>query len=107
MKKILIAVSFLMSTSAFASAGKVAIIKKNLEVKSAIAAFEKNRSQKCAGIKESNTQFEADGKVTLRVSCNQYDKNGEPQANVYFIKIEGYMYDSFFSLTSVLIVGVE
>jgi hypothetical protein len=107
MKEIICLLSFLATIPTFAAPSKIDLVKQNLEVKSAIASFETNRVQKCSEINESNTRIGKNGAVKAMVSCNQYNENGEPQANVYFITIRGSLYDSFFELNSVSIVGVE
>ena len=95
------------SLPAFAAANNLNLVKNNAEVKSAIASFEANRSQKCSEISDANTHFHKNGTVKVQISCNQYDANGEPQANVYLITIRGFIYSTYFELGSVSIVGAE
>lgn len=107
MKQILTVLCMLVSTSAFAAAIDAELVNANPEVKSAVAAFEKNRDQRCSKITEESVQIEPDSHVTVTISCNQYDANNEPQANVYFITIKGLMYPDFFSLNSISFDGAE
>jgi hypothetical protein len=82
------------------------LIKNNLEVKSVIKAFETNRSQKCQDISAENILITKSGLSKVTLSCNEY-KDGESMANVYIIKLKGYLYGSIFDLNSVSITGAE
>lgn len=83
------------------------LVRENLEVKSFISTFEKNRSQKCEEITADDIRVKGDGKTAVRISCNEYDQDGEPQANVHIIEIGGYLYDSSFDLQRVKVTGLE
>ncbi|WP_413287718.1 hypothetical protein [Bdellovibrio sp. HCB337] len=82
-------------------------IKDNLEVKGFISTFEKNRSQKCNEISAESIRIKKSGWVDVRITCNEYDQNGEPQANVYGIDFGGYIYGTFFDLQKVKVTGYE
>lgn len=97
----------LVAQNKIESHDKIEVIKQNLEVKSAIASFEKNRSEKCSEISRANTRISKNGAVKAVISCNQYDENGEPMANAYSITIRGSLYDAFFEMNSLSIVGIE
>src|SRR4051812_8358581 len=100
MKVSMLFISIVLTIPAFA-AGRVDVIKANPEVKSVIAAFESNRSQKCVEITAENVKFGKNGSAKVQISCNQYDNNGQPQANVYFITLKGTLYGSSFELDRV------
>ena len=107
MKTLLIALALISSTRVFAANNSLDLVRNNAEVKSAIHAFEKNRSQKCSDIVESNSVISKNGSVKTVIVCNEYDQNGVPQANVYNITIRGNLDETSFDLRSVSIVGVE
>ncbi len=98
------------SVTAFAASNKsqqVEAIRDDLEVKSVIAAFEKNRNQECDGVRDTLTKVDGEGAVETVVTCNQYDDEGTPMPNVHYITIKGYLYGTEFQMGSVTIVGAE
>ena len=108
MKHIICLLTLVMSASAFAGTTKrTELVKRDKEVRALIKAFEAKRDQRCRPISDESMTWGADGYAQATVSCNQYDKHGEPMANVYIITIEGQVYDVFFDLQSVKIQGVE
>jgi len=111
MKNIVSLAALMMSTSAFATSlalpNPVAVINANPEVKSAIETFESHRGQKCNRVDFSNTSFRRDNTVKSVITCNQYDENGNAQANVHQITIRGRLYRNFFDLESFAIVARE
>ena len=107
MRNVLLALAVLISIPAIAGLNNLDAVKNNPEVKSAIASFEANRTQKCSEITANNTRIGKNGAVKVLISCNQYDENGEPQANGHCITLRGYLYDSVFGLGSVSMVGAE
>ena len=106
MKQIILLAS-LISSAAFASSAQLDLIKNNLEVKSAIAAFEANRGETCNALSAANLMVSKNGAAKITVSCNRYDKNGDPQADVYILTIKGALYPNSFELSSISIVGAE
>lgn len=85
----------------------VDLVSKNLEVSSYISAFEKNRNQTCDALTEQGVSITKSNKVTAHISCNEYDLEGMPMANVYFITIEGYSYGTSLEVQKISVVGAE
>ncbi len=109
MKKLLTATALILgSMTAQALPNPTAVIRENLEVKSIIQAIESNRSLRCEQITFKNTKFGKAGSVVSTISCNQYDEQNEPMANVHFIEITGHLYSGTeFQLSSVKITAAE
>lgn len=108
MKYFLIAFALISSAPVFAaSANHTATIATNPEVVSLVAAMEKNRGLRCDALSEYNVEVRKDGFATAIYSCNQYDQDGEPMANVTQIEVKGWLASGSFDLMRVKFIPVE
>lgn len=111
MKKLIVMFVLLLVSNAFAATkAKDALmaVQANSEVRSAIAAFEKNRNQTCDSLEMANVEVHKNSYVKAEVKCNEYDSDGLPQANVYVLEFAGHMFPpNIFVLDSLIIMGME
>jgi hypothetical protein len=109
MKTLIFAFALLASAPAFAKAPKwsFAAITTNPEVVSLVAAMEKHRGLRCETPPEKSVKVRKDGYATLYYSCNEYNEEGEPMANVTFIEIKGWAYADSFDLMRVKFIPME